>query len=252
MYLSNFIRTEKKYIMTEEKCTSLMSIISHRLTEDMHGRSTICSAYLDTPDFYLVRTSIDAETYKEKLRLRSYGTPTGESTVFLEIKKKYKGVVYKRREAMMLSEAEAFVSDGVKPFDSQIISELDYALNRYGHPKPMCLIAYERNAYFDKAFPSLRITFDRNVRYRMDNIKLSDGSFGKRIIPHDAVLMEIKTDGAMPLWLSSALDICRVFPSSFSKYCTAYKDYIEDQITKPKQGVKKLCMNYLAASQKAI
>ena len=50
------------------------------------------SLYLDTPSWRLIRDSIHAGAYKEKLRLRSYGKPNPESLVFLEIKKKYKGV----------------------------------------------------------------------------------------------------------------------------------------------------------------
>ena len=114
-----FRRVEKKYLITEERRRELMDRIGERLCRDEYGQSTVCSLYLDTPDFRLIRNSIDATTYKEKLRLRSYGTPGSDSRVFLELKKKYRGVVYKRRLAVTYRQAEVYLRSGIKPFDSQ-------------------------------------------------------------------------------------------------------------------------------------
>ncbi len=217
-----FRRVEKKYRLTPEKKAELLSVIQEHLTPDAHGRNTICSLYLDTPDHLIIRNSIIARTYKEKLRLRSYGTPTMEDHVFLEIKKKFKGVVYKRREVMTLREAMAYIETGEKPCDSQIMREIDYAMHFYRHPKPAMLIAYEREAYFDAQNPNLRITFDTNVRARESDCRLEVGHHGERLLSDDTILMEIKTDGAMPVWLASALSRCSILPSRFSKYGTAY------------------------------
>jgi len=220
-----FRRIEKKYMLTPQQYACLMEQISPRLTPDEHGKSTICSVYLDTPDFRLIRASIDAKTYKEKLRLRSYGTPEDGSKVFLEIKKKFKGVVYKRRISLSLAEAMAYIERGERPFDSQIMREIDYAMHFYGQPKPAAMIAYEREAYYVKDLPALRITFDTSVRYRLERLSAKFGSEGTPIIPDDRILMEIKTDGAMPCWLATALDRAKIFPTSFSKYGTAYREF---------------------------
>ncbi len=217
-----FKRVEKKYRLTPAQKEALLQIIGPRLTPDAHGRNTICSLYLDTPDHLIIRNSIIARAYKEKLRLRSYGTPTMADHVFLEIKKKFKGVVYKRREVMTLQEAMAYIEHGRKPCDSQIMREIDYAMHFYRQPKPMMLIAYEREAYFDGENPNLRITFDTNVRARETDCRLESGSHGDYLLPEDAILMEIKTDGAMPVWLAQALSQCRILPARFSKYGTAY------------------------------
>lgn len=217
-----FKRVEKKYRLTPAQKEALLQIIGPRLTPDAHGRNTICSLYLDTPDHLIIRNSIIARAYKEKLRLRSYGTPTMADLVFLEIKKKFKGVVYKRREVMTLQEAMAYIEHGRKPCDSQIMREIDYAMHFYRQPKPMMLIAYEREAYFDGENPNLRITFDTNVRARETDCRLESGSHGDYLLPEDAILMEIKTDGAMPVWLAQALSQCRILPARFSKYGTAY------------------------------
>jgi SPX domain protein involved in polyphosphate accumulation len=217
-----FRRVEKKYRLNPRQKDELLGLIRERLTPDLHGRNTICSLYLDTPDHRLIRQSIAARTYKEKLRLRSYGTPGQDDQVFLEIKKKFKGVVYKRRETMSLHQAMNYIRHGVKPVDSQIMREIDYAMRFYGQPQPAMLIAYEREAYFCPEVPTLRITFDTGVRSRDSELALDAGAHGTPLLPDDVILMEVKTDGAMPVWLAHALDECRLFPASFSKYGTAY------------------------------
>ena len=68
--------------------------------KDAYGAYTICNIYYDTGDWRLIRKSLEKPVYKEKLRVRSYGVPMGDDKVFVELKKKYDGVVYKRRVAM--------------------------------------------------------------------------------------------------------------------------------------------------------
>ena len=224
-----FRRMEKKYVISQRQKDRLLNVIGERLTPDEYGESTICSLYIDTPDCLLARNSIEAKetnaAYKEKLRLRSYGTPGRNDKVFLELKKKYDGVVYKRRESMTLSEAMNYLVTGSKPFESQIMNEIDYAMKFYRHPAPAMTVCYERTAYYVKNMPALRITFDSSVRYRPNDTALEEGSHGKLLIPDGVYIMEIKTDGVMPPWLSGALGLCEILPASFSKYGSAYVDY---------------------------
>ena len=221
-----FERIEKKYRITAEQKEAILREIGGRLLEDEFCRSTIQSLYLDTPDSLIIRNSIDAKgcsAYKEKIRVRSYGTPGKGDKVFFELKKKYKGIVYKRRISMTLEEAENYMEKGVCPKDSQIMKEIDYAMEFYGRPKPAVMICYEREAYGIKDEPALRITFDSNVRYRDRELSLGKGSQGLAIIGGGEYLLEVKSDGAIPLWLAEILDRNRVYPSSFSKYGTAYQ-----------------------------
>ena len=222
-----FQRVEKKYHLQKRQYRALLEKIGDELLPDEFGKSTILSLYLDTDSGLLVRNSIEArdddKAYKEKLRLRSYGTPGPESTVYLELKKKYLGVVYKRRVDMTLSEAEAYFRTGIPPKEDQIMREIDYAMKYYGQPRPGMMIAYDREAFYVKGYPALRITFDQNVRYRDRNLFLTEGGDGTLLTQDGEVLMEVKTDGAMPLWLSRALNECRIFPASFSKYGSAYE-----------------------------
>ena len=224
-----FKRIEKKYLLSETQFEELFQLIGPHLKPDEFGRSTVKSLYLDTPDHRIIRNSMEAVDYKEKLRLRCYGTASADSTVFLELKKKYGGVVYKRRAAMTLTEAERYLDLGIRPFESQIMAEIDWAMRLYGRPGGAMLIACEREAWFDGAHPDLRLTFDRNIRYRENELRLDRGSAGIGLLPEDTVLLEIKTAGAMPLWLADALDAEGILPGSFSKYGAAYLRTLEEK-----------------------
>ena len=129
---------------------------------------------------------------------------------------------------MKLAEAMDYINGGAKPPDSQIMREIDHAMRFYSHPKPAVMISYERDAFFVRDLPALRITFDSAVRYRDTDLDLTHGSYGKTLLDDPFSLMEIKTDGAMPLWLSHALDELKIYPTSYSKYGKAYLDIMNE------------------------
>ena len=218
-----FERTEKKYVITVSQKNELLSLISDKIKSDEYGKSNVNSIYYDTDDYRLIRNSIDKPVYKEKLRLRSYLVPKGNSLVFLEFKKKYKGVVYKRRKTLKYDDAQKYLKSRILPDNSQIMREIDWTMNFYKTLKPKMFIGYDRLAYVGKEDKNLRITFDFNLRYRTDNLSLDCGNYGESIIGNNYCVMEIKALNAMPLWLCKALDELKIYPSSFSKYGTAYQ-----------------------------
>ena len=243
--ICNFKRIEKKYLLSEKQYQDLFSCIGSHLKPDEYGQSTIMSLYLDTPDHRIIRNSIEAADYKEKLRLRSYGTAASDSTVFLELKKKNKGIVYKRRTAMTLLQANSYLYRRAKPFESQIMSEIDWAMKLYRWPKPTMLIACEREAWFDDEHPDLRLTFDRDIRYRETDLAFKRANAGISLLPKNTVLLEVKTAGAMPLWLADAFDKGDILPCSFSKYGTAYTQSQEEkQIISMLKGGNKSVVNF--------
>ena len=225
-----FRRIEKKYMLTRPQREALLQAFQGHMQRDAFGRHTICNLYLDTDDFELTRRSIEKPVYKEKLRLRAYGVPGPEDTVFLELKKKYKGVVYKRRMELTCRQAMDYLLRGTRPdADSQIAHELDYALRLYA-PRPQVYLCYDREAYFCPDNPDLRITLDENIRFRTQQVDLMRGAWGTPTLPDGTTLMEIKIPGAMPLWLADALDAQRIFPCSYSKVGTVYEQFIQPTI----------------------
>lgn len=223
MAQSVFNRYEKKYLMPEAVYQELRYRLAPYMQEDRYGLHTICNIYYDTPDSYLIRHSIEHPAYKEKLRLRSYGIPTLDAAVFLEIKKKYKKVVNKRRIQMTLKEAYAYVEHGVRPEeDSQILREIDFFLQRYALERGLYL-AYDRIALFGREEPEFRVTFDQRIRSRRTFMGLENGDFGDMLLPEGYYLMESKIMGAAPLWFTEILSELSVYPVSFSKYGNIYK-----------------------------
>jgi len=233
-----FQRIERKYLVDEVTKKRLLHRIGDRLLPDAFGRSTICSVYLDTPDHRIIRNSLDAGAYKEKLRLRSYGTPGPQDTVFLELKKKFQGVVYKRRVSLPLKDAMLYFSTGQKPVTGQIMDEIHYAMLFYGWPAPAMVISYEREAYGWADEAGFRLTFDAAPRARSTALRLEKGSAGSPLLPEGMELMELKSGGAMPLPLSHALNELGIAPASFSKYGTAYTRSLAARLPQPTISTK--------------
>lgn len=225
-----FKRTEKKYLMSEAVYEALRSALVPYMKVDKYGLHTICNIYYDTQCYDLIRTSIEKPVYKEKLRLRSYGIPSEQSDVFIEIKKKYNGIVYKRRIMLPLHQASDYLEHGAyPPDDSQILHEIDYFIKFY-QPTAKLFLAYDRIAMYGIDDPDFRITFDRNIRSRSERLRLSAGDDGELLFA-DAprYLMEVKITGAMPLWLSHILAQLELYPVSFSKYGAVYTSKILTQ-----------------------
>lgn len=225
-----FQRYEKKYLLNRRQYRRFLQMTNGLITADGYGQHTIGNIYFDTHDFALIRTSLSKPDYKEKLRLRSYGVPKPEDTVFLEIKKKVCGVVYKRRTEMTLQQAHDYLVFGKQPPQSgQIHQEIEWFLNRYELFAKVYL-AYDRTAYFGNEDNELRITFDENIRWRQNALDLAKGAQGMALLPESQVLMEIKIPGAMPLWLSHILTQLHIYPVSFSKYGVCYQNHLTPKL----------------------
>ena len=223
-----FERVERKFLLTPAQYAGLMRVLPEYMQADQYGESTILSLYLDTEDSLLIRRSLEKPVYKEKLRLRSYGVPREMDNVFLEVKKKVRGVVYKRRICLPLAQAMECLAQGSVPAaGGQIGREIAYMLRRY-RLRPAVLLAYDRTAYAElEPSPNrLRITIDRDIRSRQTDLDLRLGSAGESLLAPGMRLMEIKTAHAIPLWLCAVLDQNEIRPTSFSKYGRVYEAHM--------------------------
>lgn len=261
----SFKRFEKKYLLDQKQSTSVMEALLEHMQVDAYGESTICNIYYDTPNYRLIRTSIEKPDYKEKLRLRTYGVPGAEDRAFLEIKKKCEGIVYKRRISMPYSRAMSYLEKGNAVVEAkacqneekveelkagliefghyvnregensgngrknyvnhQITSEIDYFLRYYGELIPACVLCYDRIALQGVEDPGIRVTIDSGIRWRTDEMDLKLGDHGKQLLEGKR-LMEVKVPSHMPDWLISILNDNQLYPTSFSKYGTVYKEGI--------------------------
>lgn len=226
---SSFKRYEKKYLVTRGQAAAFQAALARHMEPDLFGEYLVQNLYYDTEDWQVVRASIEKPLYKEKMRLRCYGAPHPESELYLELKKKYDGIVYKRRIALPAQALErrgvreALAADG-----SQIARELDCYM-RANAPSERIYIAYRRTAFIGTGDPGLRVTFDDDVRFRLDLLDFSHPGVGGAILPRDKLLLEIKTFSAIPLWMARHLSEAGMFPTAFSKFGACYTDRILKQ-----------------------
>lgn len=227
---NSFQRKEKKYSLSYTTYEQVINALNLYMKEDIYGLHTILSIYFDTENYEMIRHSITKPAYKEKFRIRSYGIPKEDTDVFLEIKKKVSGVVYKRRIALPFSQAKAYVEH---PYsfklpnekNQQIKQEIDWLLARK-KLEPKVMIAYDRRAFFYADDEDFRVTFDENICYKKIMQQQSFNDQGKKVAPEIDVLMEVKALGSYPLWFSELLASFEIYPVSFSKYAQTYQRYL--------------------------
>lgn len=231
--ITAFNRFEKKFVIDIDQANHIKSLLDPFITQDQNNTNTfytICNIYYDTETDEIIKRSISKPIFKEKLRLRCYGSPNKDSIMFLEIKKKLNGFVNKRRTNITLEEAHRLIFDKVLPIkkdyhNTQVLNEIYfYVLHKKLIPK--ISINYDREAFFSINDPNLRITFDFNITSRRDDLMIGRQKQDTHIIDKEKVIMEIKTTNAFPLWLTTMLNDLQLYSNSFSKYGTEFYDYL--------------------------
>ncbi|MGB4660735.1 MAG: polyphosphate polymerase domain-containing protein [Mobilitalea sp.] len=253
MAVEVFNRCEKKFIITEEIYRNIRPELEEYMEVDAYSRNgdfyTICNIYYDTPDNQIIRRSIEKPAYKEKLRLRSYGMVESRDKVYLEIKKKYDGIVNKRRISIPLEDAYRFIQTREKPKlgnikNEQVINEIDYMLKRYPLLQPTLYLSYDRNAMFGIDNKEFRITFDTNIRTRREELSLEKDNYGELLLPPGLWIMEAKISNATPLWFAELLSKYKIYPTTFSKYGTEYqKSILHRGVINSKSKLKQISID---------
>lgn len=218
-----FERYEIKYLLNREQKKAVMTAIEKHMKPDSFGCSTIRNIYYDTDNYRLVRRSLEHPIYKEKLRVRSYRTAKPDDEVFVELKKKYNSVVYKRRTGLLEKDVADYLAGRIPaPKPCQITDEIDYFCQFYETLAPKVFLSYEREAFFEKDGGKFRVTFDENILWRTKDLSLEAGVYGENLLRTGETLMEIKTPGGIPLWMVDVLTQQGLRKTSFSKYGNVY------------------------------
>ncbi len=241
-YQAVFKRYEIKYMVTAEQKTRILKAMEPYMVMDKFGRSTVRNIYFDTDDFVLARHSIAKPDFKEKLRIRSYSKADADSTVFVELKRKFDGVVYKRRVRIREAEAMKWMTGSKEPSithslsggSAQVTSEVEYFKGMYCRLKPVVYLSYDREAYRMKKGAAasdggadFRVTFDSNIRCRESDLTLRSEAYGTGMLEEGMFLMELKCPGAIPMWMTKILSEEKIYKTSFSKYGTAYCSFMK-------------------------
>jgi len=219
-------RYELKYLLDAKQTELLRERLKGHMEVDRYGKTSIASLYYDTPTYQLIRTSLEKPEFKEKIRLRSYGLATEESPVFLELKRKAYGIVYKRRVQTTIPLVHKFFSgEGDICAPGQINREITSFRDHYKELVPSCLIIYDRTAYYEPD-GDLRLTIDENPRYRTNDLILTKSMEGISLLEEGRTILEIKVQEAVPLWLCGILSAGEIRKGSFSKYGEAYRQQL--------------------------
>lgn len=241
-YQATFKRYEIKYLLTQQQKQDVLQAMQPYMKLDQYGRTTIRNVYYDTDTYRLIRRSLEKPAYKEKLRVRSYQTAAPDTPVFVELKKKYKSVVYKRRLTLPEIEARNSFNNGSPlPLHSQIAEEIEYFRSYYEGLRPTVFLSYEREAFYALDDSDFRVTFDENILYRTNDFSLGSEVYGTPLLNEGETLMEIKTAGGMPLWMSHELNRLKIFQTSFSKYGLAYQDLMIKSGIKEQGRIRHVC-----------
>lgn len=226
-YQAVFKRYELKYMLTQEQKQRLLEVMEPHMRLDKYGRTTIRNIYFDTDNYRLIRRSMEKPAYKEKLRLRSYRQAGPDTPVFVELKKKYDSVVYKRRLSLPEQQAMDWAAGCIPiPSPCQIGAELDYFRQFYRTLHPTVFLSYEREAFYCPDGGDFRVTFDDTILARREALSLEEPVWGRPLLPEGKVLLELKTSGGLPLWMTHFLCREQIYKTSFSKYGTAYETMI--------------------------
>lgn len=230
-YQNTFKRYELKYLLTEAQKRIITDAMQAYMALDRYGRTVIRNLYFDTGNYRLIRHSIEKPVYKEKLRMRSYGVIPEDGQCFVELKKKYDHIVYKRRLTMPQNDALRWLAgDHSLTPGCQIGQEIEYFRDYYGNLHPTVFLSYAREAFYSRDGSDFRVTFDNEILCRQDGLSLCEEPAGSPLLPEDMTLMEIKTSGGIPLWMTHLLTQNQIFKTSYSKYGTAYEKLIFPQL----------------------
>jgi hypothetical protein len=231
--IRSFNRFELKYTVPVAIRDALLEPIRREMRADSFGDDgvyNVTSLYYDTSDLAAVRSKLDGIKYRRKVRIRVYGDVPEEPTasVMVEIKQRINRTCQKRRLALPLSEAYALCAGELPldrawadPRDAAVASEVTF-LSRALKLVPICVVGYRRLAFVGGKYePRLRVTFDHGLWCRPATDLLSADGTRYRMLPPDWMVLEVKTDHAIPLWVSRMLARHDVSLRRYSKYCAA-------------------------------
>ncbi|HLQ72469.1 MAG TPA: polyphosphate polymerase domain-containing protein [Bacillota bacterium] len=230
MAIEIFRRREQKYLITTKQYDRLIDAISEYMRPDTFGENghyTVTSLYFDSADHRIYFETKNKLKFRQKLRLRIYNETNVNGTAFFEVKQKHKKVVNKRRMLLPLSGAYHYLrNDGHTPLEyyetsnPQIFREIDYFRRLY-KLKPEMVVSYDRHALHGIDDAELRMTFDRNLRCRNEDLSIENGPYGAHFIDLNLIVLEVKVNDSVPLWLTRILQDLHCEQRGASKFCTS-------------------------------
>lgn len=225
-----FSRREQKYLITRWQYEQLVERMMPHMRYDKYGidgKYTVTSLYFENDEQEIYYETKNKLKYRQKLRLRVYDETDIHGTAFFEVKQKHNNVVNKRRVVMPLMEAYRFMDTGLdeelnsyQSTNEQVLREIEY-FRQFYQLQPEMIVSYHRHAFHGVTDPELRVTFDMDLTCRNDDLAVENGAFGERFIDENLVVLEVKVNDSVPLWLTRHLQDLNCEQRSASKFCTS-------------------------------
>jgi hypothetical protein len=225
--IKRFNRFELKYLVTAAQCDALKRDILHHMKPDENGTAAgsypIVSLYYDSADLACMRAKLEGIKFRRKLRIRRYGIEE-QAPVFVEIKQRINRTTQKRRMVLPLAEAYDLCAGRfdhtVANADDAAVADEILFLVRALALQPTCLIGYQRDALVGGPYdPGLRVTFDHSLWTAQASDGLSTSAVRHSLAPPTFMIMEVKANEAVPLWLANILARHQCPLWRYSKYC---------------------------------
>lgn len=228
------MRYEYKFLVNEADLYSLRRKLEPFVYLDQysdksdHKEYTVRSIYFDTSNLKYYHDKIEGLRKRKKVRIRGYNELESGSISFLEVKRKYGNLSKKNRSPIQYKDLEDLIKN--RDIESYVIDPsgnpalLADAENFLHHIykrslKPIVLIVYDREAFYSKFDSTLRLTFDKNLRYRMspslDSLYFNEGLKQSLI---NKFIFEVKFNTGFPSWLQSIIRELRLSRQALSKY----------------------------------
>ena len=229
-------RYELKYHISESTAEAISQFTKPYLSLDRYsklqrrGFYPIVSLYLDSPGLHLCRETLTGKKNRYKLRIRSY-TDEPEYPRFFEIKRRINSVIVKSRARVMEADVAALLKGRPLPpqnFTSDIdaISQFQMYV-RSLQAGPVVLIRYMRKAYEGDSHTRVRVTFDRELAYKVTNrpeVILGGGGWHRNPYTSGGVILEIKFTERYPEWLNEMVKYFNLRQQSISKYASSISE----------------------------
>lgn len=226
-------RYELKYLISEGEAAAIDRYIRPFLEYDRYsklqrgGMYPIVSLYIDSDDMQLCKETLRGQKNRFKLRIRSY-TDEPEYPRFFEIKRRLNRVILKSRARVTDQDVPILLKGRLLP--PQGFSTDEAALNQFQlytasiNAGPKVLIRYTRQAFENTDENRVRVTFDRELCYKVTDkpeVRLSGSGWQPNVLTNGHVILEIKFTGTYPTWLTRMAAHFNLQARSVSKFATS-------------------------------
>ena len=226
-------RYELKFTVSADVKRALLGLAGEGLLPDSHGHEglyRVSSQYFDTPDLKAYWEKLDGVGYRQKFRLRFYGDEPKADAIFFEIKHRWDQTVYKERVPLQLEALSSLLEQPNQILQlAELVETLTSAEERTLKKivsvaaktglTGVNMISYLREAWVGKYDESLRVTFDHLcAAFSPGDASAPLGDQGTPILDPSSMLLEVKFNDRLPVWLRDCLGQVAVQPIRFSKY----------------------------------